>query len=337
MPSQQVFNELTKKGLNINTNRYNCYDTLETTDDLDELFCVLNSVRDSTNHPAVITPVTNVANPDFEKIKRSGFSEYYYEKFTDTLERYYQSKNVFKLWKQGIEAGIFTPELHGREHINVYLWLHKLREGNHDLLTAFDQGFIFLKVPSIPDPAAEFRAAFYFTSDDQKSFLITAIRESVELFHEIFGFLPRVFVPGNNMFHPDFDIVVAEAGVKYLYASHSMPYSVEGGALKHRGKIAGRRGPYDLVYYTRNCAFEPTDHNYKGIELTMRQVAAAFRWGKPANISTHRVNFAGGIDPGNRRKGLSELRKLLQAIITKWPDVEFMSSGDMLDYMSDNN
>lgn len=65
----------------------------------------------------------------------------------------------------------------------------------------------------------------------------------------------------------------------------------------------------------------------------MKQIDAAFRWDKPANISTHRVNFSGGIDPLNRNFGLSELKKLLKAIVRKWPDVEFISSGDALEYM----
>lgn len=66
----------------------------------------------------------------------------------------------------------------------------------------------------------------------------------------------------------------------------------------------------------------------------MRQVAAAFRWGKPAIISTHRVNFVGAISPGNREKGLDELHRLLQAIVHQWPDVEFMNSADALGILS---
>jgi hypothetical protein len=56
---------------------------------------------------------------------------------------------------------------------------------------------------------------------------------------------------------------------------------------------------------------------------------AAFRWKKPANISTHRVNFVGGIDEANREKGLKELKKLLNTIVKTWPDVEFMSTRDL--------
>jgi len=84
-----------------------------------------------------------------------------------------------------------------------------------------------------------------------------------------------------------------------------------------------------LNYYVRNCAFEPTDPEFDGVEATMQQIQAAFRWNKPALISTHRANFVGGIDPSNRDAGLKELNKLLVSILKTWPDVEFMSSSHM--------
>ena len=83
---------------------------------------------------------------------------------------------------------------------------------------------------------------------------------------------------------------------------------------------------FGLTYYTRNCVFEPTDINYKGVDFTLKQIETAFRWRKPAFISTHRVNFIGRLDKKNREKGLKELKILLKSIIRKWPEVEFMSS-----------
>ncbi|HDZ42121.1 MAG TPA: polysaccharide (de)acetylase [Bacteroidetes bacterium] len=333
MPSENAYERLSSAGLNIGSARYDRYETIETREDLEQMFEVLYEVRDQHNKPAVMTAVTSMTNPDFGKIRSSGFNAYFYEKFTDTLKRYYPESNVFEMWKQGMDAGIFVPELHGREHITVQLWMQKLREGDKDLLFAFDEGFVSLAVPGIHSIAKGFRAEFYFDSEDQKPFLVNSIKDSVILFWEIFGFSPRVFVPSNGIFNPEFDRVVAGAGVRFLNVNHSMPYCVNRGDLKYRHFITGQKGPEGLTYYTRNCAFEPTEASYNGIGFTMKQVEAAFRWGKPAIISTHRGNFAGGIDDSNRKYGLGELRKLLKAIVKKWPDVEFLSSGDALDFM----
>lgn len=334
MPSREINKKMVSAGLNIEDNRFNNFDTIETTDDLEQLFDILYSSRDCNNKPAVMTAITNVANPDFGKIKADGFNKYHYEKFTDTLKRYYPDNDVFKLWREGLDSGIFVPELHGRDHISVQTWMQKLKEGNNDLMIAFDHGFVFLNVMGVPSPVSEFRAEFFFTTEDQKPLLINAIKESIVLFREIFGYSPKVFVPANGIFHPEFDNVVASSGIRFLHVSHSMPYPVNGGSLKYRHFITGQKGPGGLTYYTRNCAFEPNEDEYTGIDLTMKQIEAAFRFGKPANISTHRVNFAGGIDPDNRAKGLNELKKLLKAILTRWPEIEFMSSGDALEFMN---
>jgi hypothetical protein len=69
---------------------------------------------------------------------------------------------------------------------------------------------------------------------------------------------------------------------------------------------------------------------YSGIDSTLKQINAAFKLGKPAIISTHRVNFVGGMSPLNRDRGLRELRFLLLSIIKKWPDTEFMSTGEFI-------
>lgn len=337
MPSKEVLHHIVSEGLNIGTGRYNRYDTLENHDDLQQLFEILFSVRDKDNMPCVMTAITNVANPDFERIREDEFLQYYYESFVDTLSKYYPDKNVFDLWKEGIKAGIFVPELHGREHISVQSWMKELRKGNKDLHFAFDHGFVALNVPGQLPLEKEYRAEFFFQTLEEKPFLVKAIKESVVLFRQIFGRSPQVFVPSNQVFHPEFDLIVAAEGVKYLYVSHSMPVPGEGGEVKRRHFMNWQKGPSGLIYYTRNCFFEPTDKGYKGVETTLKQIEASFRWNKIANISTHRVNFAGGIEPVNRDKGLNELRKLLKAIVLKWPDVKFMSSSDAFNYLLKSN
>ena len=337
MPSLETYERLVAAGLRVDRRPWNRSDTLETADDLEQLFTALDSVRDCNNKPAIFTPFTNVANPDFDKIRLGGFGKYYNEKFTDTLNRYYPDKDVFKLWKEGLQAGIFMPELHGREHLAVQLWLQELRKGNEELLIAFNNGFVSLDVPSMLPPARGFRAEFYFTSDDQKPFLVNSLKESVTLFKEIFGYAPRVFAPANGIFHLDFAEVLAASGVKYLWINHFMQYPHNGGKLKSKWLIPGKKGPGGITYYTRNCVFEPNHEQYRGIDPTLKQIEAAFRWRKPAIISTHRASYSGGLDPDNRTKGLTELKKLLKGILSKWPDVEFVASGDALEFLENSN
>jgi hypothetical protein len=65
----------------------------------------------------------------------------------------------------------------------------------------------------------------------------------------------------------------------------------------------------------------------------LNRIETAFRYYKPAIISSHRVNFIGAIVPDNRNKNLMLLKQLLFEIVKKWPDVEFMSSDQLGDLM----
>ena len=52
----------------------------------------------------------------------------------------------------------------------------------------------------------------------------------------------------------------------------------------------------------------------------------AFLMRKPAIVSTHRINYVGYIDEGNRDRTLKLLRQLLTAVLRRWPDVEFLTT-----------
>jgi hypothetical protein len=71
----------------------------------------------------------------------------------------------------------------------------------------------------------------------------------------------------------------------------------------------------------------------------LKEIEIAFRWRKPAIISSHRVNYIGFLDPQNREKGLEQLEKLLEKMLRRWPEIEFMTSvelGDLISSSSDN-
>lgn len=113
-------------------------DSIASSNDLSALFEILNSVRDSKGNPACITANVCTANPDFNAIKASNFNEFHYEIFTQTLDRYSNTENLFDLWKNAEKEKLFYPQLHGREHVHAPAWLAELRAGNKDLLKAFE-------------------------------------------------------------------------------------------------------------------------------------------------------------------------------------------------------
>lgn len=71
--------------------------------------------------------------------------------------------------------------------------------------------------------------------------------------------------------------------------------------------------------------FEPVQKQYSRAE-TLFQVDAAFQCGKPAVISSHRINYVGAIDAEHRDRNLKEFQHILKRIVEKHPDAEFISS-----------
>jgi len=332
MPSKEILQKLQSEGVSVDPSRYNLLDTLEDKEDLEQLFETLSSVKDCKGTAAVMSPFVNVANPDFEKIKAADYQQYFYEPFTVTLQKYNRHPDTMKVWKQGMESGVFSPEFHGRQHISVQPWLQVLQQRNKQLLKAFNSGFVCVNnIDGLQQDLQEFRAEFHFTNESQKEFLHQSIKKGVKLFEELFGYTPSSFMPSNSVFHPDFEKTVYETGVPFLVVAHKNPTPDTAGQLGFT-KYTFRQKIKDdqLNFYIRNCAFEPNDKAYNSLDITLKQIAAAFRWNKPAIISTHRVNFAGGISKPNREKGLKELQLLLQTIVKRWPDVEFMSTANML-------
>lgn len=336
VPSKDVFKFLAKQGIYLATENY-VNDTLESAKDLEYLFDVLTSIKDKNGNFVCLTPGTIMANPDFEKIRKSNFSEFHYERFTDTLRKNDSGNGIMKIWEQGISSKVFFPEYHGREHISVHFWLKELQEGNDDVLLAFNHEAVSVPVTRLNPAIQGFRPELFFDNENQISFLNNALTDGVKIFQEAFGFKPTVFIPSDSIFHPYFELTIANTGIKFVNVNHLTVIPDGYGGTKRKHYKDGQKLKSGLRSYIRNCAFEPTSIYYRGIEQTMKQISAAFFWHKPAIISTHRVNFVGGISEKNREKGLKELKKLLKAIIREWPDVEFMVSAEALNHMDAEN
>jgi hypothetical protein len=122
MPSNEVYSKFTSRGFNISTSDYNRFDTLENNDDLTLLYHILLSNKDTGGNPAVITANIVVGNPDFQKIRESDFSDYYFEPVLETLRRYPQRDQVESLWKQGNDYGVSTVKQPSPEMETIISW-----------------------------------------------------------------------------------------------------------------------------------------------------------------------------------------------------------------------
>lgn len=333
MSSKQSYERLLQKNYPVDKNEYNRFDSLESNDDLELLYEVLQSVKDKNNNPAIITGNNIVANPNFDKMRDGNFQEYHYEPFTETLSRYSGRSRVMELYREGISKKIFTPQLHGREHINLANWLQALQEGRKDALDAFNENMFTVAKSERPNCRNEYLDSFGTFTTAALASLDKILKEGADLFEQVWGFRSVSVIAPCYTWHPDAEKYFFENGIRYMQGGRVQKIpKIHGQGILYKRHFTGQVNKMGQVYLVRNAFFEPsTNATLDWVNNCLDEIKNAFFWGKPAIISVHRLNFIGSIDPQNRAKNLRLFKQLLSSIVTQWPEAEFMSSDQLGD------
>lgn len=327
MSSKSALHKLIAAGLSLEKGpgtRYNKYDTLASVTDLTFLFETLNGVKDKNNQSAKITAVSLTSNPDFDKIKESGFEHYYHEPFTSTLEKY-NRQDAYSLWKQGADANLFVPEFHGREHLNVQPWMRALQTRDKEALLAFHCGIWAYNRKQGMGFQAAFDLEFESDLEDQK----TIITDGLQLFEKLHGYKARFFVPPNGPINNELEKVTAATGIQFMSSPKIQKEVLGGGKTKTHFRYLGKKNKQGQIFITRNAFFEPSGVNGDVVDDCLAEIAMAFKYNKPAVISSHRVNYIGGLSERNRDSSLKQLKQLLKEVVKRWPEIEFMTSSEL--------
>jgi len=342
MPSRKAYRRLLNAGLNLNGGdgqRYSLYDSLETSKDLELLYEILYSAKDCNNVSAVVTANIVVANPDFDKIEGSDFQHYFYEPVSETFKKYSGGEETIKFWKEGISKNLFVPQFHGREHLNVLSWMNALKANDRETHLAFKEGMWSFIPKYYNGTNLEYEAAFQLSELSELTDQGHIINDGLWLFESLLGYKAEYFVPPNGTINNRLNATCYKSGIRYRSASPIQEESI--GKNKNRKVVhwLGQKEQNGLRYIVRNCVFEPSKKGEDWVDRCLNDIRLAFRYKRPAIITTHRVNFIGVHDKSNRDYCLKNLHKLLQSIISRWPEVEFMTTkqlGDLIAYKSKN-
>ena len=335
IPSKATYGLFVKKGYGVENSAYNRYDSLESENDLTHLFEVLHSFKDIHHNPAVFTANCIVANPDFEKIKQSGYKQYHYELVTETIKKYPAHSKVIDCWKQGLGNKVFVPQSHGREHLHIARWMKRLQAGDKDVLYCFDQQTTF---SGDGKTDYSFMEALDFDNINELEGLNKILEDGLRLFKNLMGYTSKSFIAPCYTWHPAMEAVMKVNGVQYIQGNivQLIP-PVTNGKYQNKYHYMGQRSGSGLLYLIRNCIFEPALHpGLDSVGRCLQQIDIAFRWNKPAIISSHRLNYIGSLQASNKTNHLLLLKQLLFAIQKKWPDVEFMSTDQLGDLVTIN-
>lgn len=341
MSSLDNFDRILKAGILVDKSHYNLYDSLESNDDLIALMETLSKYTDKTGRHPVITGVNVVANPDFEKVRQNGFSEYVYEPYTETCKRYSNHDKVYELWKEGIAKRLMVPAFHGREHLNAQRWMMALQSGNKSTIFALDNHVTGIPCKGIGgEHVPNFQAAFDIDTLNDLPYQKEVIRTGLDLFEQLYGYRTSFFVPTNGYFNNTLEADLFSCGIKYIDTAKRQEEPVGDGTYRINNRYLGKKNQFNQIYLTRNCFFEPSatgfevPASYDWVNYCLKEIEIAFRWHKPATISSHRVNYIGYLHPENRENGLRQLSELLSRMLKRWPDIEFMTSAELGDLIA---
>lgn len=335
MASKEAVLDLNEK-YNLAKNKFTLLDGLERTVDLKELFSLLTNFKDSRGNHPVITACSLVANPDFNRINEDGFSKYHYETIVETYKRY-EELDLLQVWKNdGIDNRLLYPQFHGREHINPLKWLNVLQSGNRLELDAFKNKCLLGLSGSLTALSNQYMAAFEARSEEECVTVKNTVVDGVNLFKEIFGFQPISFAAPQSKQFEDLNSTLVHSGLLFCQTGqYFVPDKV--GGFKKKNKFWGDQDVYGMTFWRRNCNFEPYRESKTEIETCLNEIKTAFRWGKPAVISSHRINFTSRIDQEHRNRCLSKLETLLSEILRRFPEVEFINSEELALFMQQSN
>lgn len=330
MPSLSVLNNLKKASIPINNCHYVRNDSLASPEDLFKLSQMLLSHQNGRGENPIITLNTIVANPDFKKIKDSGFTKYYCERFTKTLENYPDCERSFEYWMEGIDKKVFFPQYHAREHLQVSRWMRSLQDEQSEARRLFEDKFFGLSASLSQEDRRSFMAAYDWEDEADKSIVLESIGDGLKIFEEIFGYKSLSTIPPNYTWDSEIEQKFNKHGVRFLQGGNYQRLPTGSAHPKIKRRKIGDANSFNQYYLFRNCRFEPSSNlNIDWVNRCLEEISTAFIWKKPAVIDTHRVNYIGRIFKQNRDHNLELLDQLLSVIIEKWPDVHFMTSSEL--------
>jgi hypothetical protein len=180
-------------------------------------------------------------------------------------------------------------------------------------------------------------AAFDFWDFKENDKLKEIIIDGLGAFKQIYGYQATNFNAPGAPEHHTLLPTLNECGIKYVDIPWIKREHQGLGRYEYSLNFTGKINKTGIQFLVRNVVFEPTEPSISDwVGYSMKQIQAAFLLGKPAIISSHRVNFCGHINPENRIVGITALRALLNSILKKWPDIEFISASSLGDLLSQN-
>ena len=291
-------------------------DALETKQDLELLYSVLEEFKLKFERPPIITANFITHNIDYRSPNQLKFRP-----LTEGFNE--ESEDVRRFYKIGIEKRYIYPQLHGYSHYNVGE-LEKYfvtSEGQR----AFHNGFLCAR------STIKGHTWFLHRELDGSSGEMGKFLKGVNVFKSVFGYHPLSFIAPTYILETSFLDVLRENNVQVVQAGNRLV-----NWRKERHLYPPLRNRKGLLWSIRNVRLDPHKDYAFDASRAIADINTAFENSLPAVIDFHRVNFAGKYNPEYRNQTVSELRTLFTSIQKRWPEAKFLTSNELKEGLSNH-
>jgi hypothetical protein len=212
-----------------------------------------------------------------------------------------------------------------------------LRAGKEDVRVAFDERFFALKTNTSSRFQKNYLAAHWAGSPAHLEQVRSIVVDGLKRFERTFDKRSKSFVACNYIWPEALEKTLSDMGVSHLQTQRGRmePDPNREGVARVRRHYTGQKGRYGQSHGVRNVLFEPfLDDDEGWADASIVSIAGAFKFGRPAIVSSHRANYAGGMDLRQRDRNLRQLEKLLSLALRKFPDVEFVSTSELAELIA---
>lgn len=297
--------------------------TLETPNDLEQLYRILGSICGCDHQPAVFTGFMPMGNPDFAAIAANGFQEYHDIGLDEGLPAGWERGGLVSKWREGLQRGVFAPEFHaGLHHISPILWLELLRGEGPEAQAA--RTLFTYNAYVQPQHLPEYHRMNAKMQYDWVS-------RAVARFKRLFGFAPRAGVTSDAL--PLTEVIWSVNGLETFCLKNCRVNTGE--IVIYDTKPWNSQNPdcpmgaynrrHDLIYLNRNLHID--NLTTKNLDEVKSVVKACWQRNEPVIANNHRMNYV-NLDPTKAIAGRLFLSQLLMWIAGQ-DDVRFLTSSEV--------
>ncbi|MCE2572210.1 hypothetical protein [Motilimonas eburnea] len=282
---------------------------------LDQIQQVLAQARDHRGRCAHMTIGTVLSIPDADKIIQSQ-----YQTYTGIDLSAPQFSAVLTSLKNGWQKGLFSLQLHGREHFWPTTLLAAIRDSDELKQWLANDSSATEQLPSTLQSR--------WNPPISVADIALAVKQETELFKRCFGFGAEVAVPPTFIWHEQVEISWRSQGINTIICP---------GKRFVERQQSQFRCDQDLIvnlqtsqtgqtYLVRDQYFEPEyGHQWQD---AMVKIATCLQLGRPCLFETHRFNFTDSAQACHN--SLQQLQQLLAHALKRWPDCCFLTNSEII-------